>query len=298
MEAAAGLGSPKNGKMDGLIRARDALADKLLRVDAMFVLNLDTSEHKVEDPARKLKIMANAMRAKGLLESGEIDYSQLARSEEYSQFQQLSQALRFCTVEDLGDRPHQIAFWINVYNSLIIDGIVRFKIKRSVLEDLGFFRRAAYLIAGMRFSADDIEHGVLRGNRKSPTLPFPQLASKDPGLQLSIQPLDPRIHFALVCGANSCPPIAFYDGDLLEEQLDAATRLFINQGGVQVDETNSTISLSRIFKWYRADFANHGGVLGFISKFLNENEGRTNLDGHRWVIKYLPYDWRLNGALG
>lgn len=34
-----------------------------------------------------------------------------------------------------------------------------------------------------------------------------------------VQPCDPRIHFALVCGAKSCPPIKVYTPDNLEEGL-------------------------------------------------------------------------------
>lgn len=37
-----------------------------------------------------------------------------------------------------------------------------------------------------------------------------------------IQQVDPRIHFALVCGAKSCPPIKLYTPENLDEGLDAA----------------------------------------------------------------------------
>ena len=38
--------------------------------------------------------------------------------------------------------------------------------------------------------------------------------------------MDPRIHFALVCGAKSCPPIKVYTPDSLEDGLDSATMAF------------------------------------------------------------------------
>lgn len=41
-----------------------------------------------------------------------------------------------------------------------------------------------------------------------------------------VTPLDPRIHFALVCGAKSCPPIKVYTADALEEGLEAAAAAF------------------------------------------------------------------------
>ena len=42
----------------------------------------------------------------------------------------------------------------------------------------------------------------------------------------AVQPMDKRIHFALVCGAKSCPPIRVYTPDELDEGLDAAAAAF------------------------------------------------------------------------
>ncbi len=36
----------------------------------------------------------------------------------------------------------------------------------------------------------------------------------------AVQPMDKRIHFALVCGAKSCPPIRVYTPEELDEGLD------------------------------------------------------------------------------
>jgi hypothetical protein len=49
-----------------------------------------------------------------------------------------------------------------------------------------------------------------------------------------VQPLDPRIHFALVCGAKSCPPIKLYSAATLEEGLAAAADTFC-ASDVEVD---------------------------------------------------------------
>ena len=47
-----------------------------------------------------------------------------------------------------------------------------------------------------------------------------------------VTPMDPRIHFALVCGAKSCPPIKVYTPTTLQEGLDSATSAFCE--GVQM----------------------------------------------------------------
>lgn len=41
-----------------------------------------------------------------------------------------------------------------------------------------------------------------------------------------VSPMDPRIHFALVCGAKSCPPIKLYSSDTLQEALTGAAEAF------------------------------------------------------------------------
>lgn len=60
-------------------------------------------------------------------------------------------------------------------------------------------------------------------------------------------PCDPRIHFALVCGAKSCPPIKLYAPANLEEGLGGAAEAFC-QGDVDVDRAARSVAMSKIFK--------------------------------------------------
>ena len=46
-----------------------------------------------------------------------------------------------------------------------------------------------------------------------PSAGKPEFASSDPRHQVALSSLDPRIHFALNCGARSCPPICVYTED-------------------------------------------------------------------------------------
>ena len=51
-----------------------------------------------------------------------------------------------------------------MYNALTIHGLaVAERLPGSVLEVGQFWSRTAYLIGGLVYSLDDIEHGVLRG---------------------------------------------------------------------------------------------------------------------------------------
>lgn len=254
------------------------------------LLNPEPAQSGLENPARKLREIANDIRAQAISpETGEVDYGKLVESESYARLKTFARALPYCAKENLGDRPHQIAFWINLYNALILHGVLHYKVSGSMLRDIGFFRRVAYNVDGMRFSADDIEHGVLRGNRRHPYLPFTQFAKDDPRELMSIEDPDPRVHFALVCGARSCPPISAYDGEQLDPQLDLAAAAFINGIGAQFDPEAKILSLSRIFKWYAGDFGGTEGALRMVDRYLDSS---VDIAGAR--IRYLPYDWSVN----
>ena len=64
----------------------------------------------------------------------------------------------------------------------------------------------AYNVGGLLFTLDEIEHGVLRCNKGHPKDEKPMFTD-EARKSLSLSFLDPRIHFALNCGATSCPPI-------------------------------------------------------------------------------------------
>ncbi|MCH8338762.1 MAG: DUF547 domain-containing protein, partial [Chloroflexi bacterium] len=168
------------------VRTANQIANRVLGIGPNDLLNPEPARSGLENPARKLREIANDMRAQAISpETGEVDYGKLVESESYARFKTFARALPYCTKEDLGDRPHQIAFWINLYNALILHGVLHYKVSGSMLRDIGFFRRVAYNVGGMRFSADDIEHGVLRGNRRHPYLPFTQFAKGDPREMMS-----------------------------------------------------------------------------------------------------------------
>jgi len=40
-------------------------------------------------------------------------------------------------------------------------------------------------------------------------------------------PMDPHIHFALVCASRSCPVITVYHASQIEEELEAAATTFV-----------------------------------------------------------------------
>ena len=73
---------------------------------------------------------------------------------------------------------------------------------RSVLDLAGFWNVTCYNIGGQIYSLDDLEHGLLRGNKPHPSTGMVCFQQGDQRLEFAITELDPRIHFALVCGAK------------------------------------------------------------------------------------------------
>jgi len=231
------------------------------------------------------------------VDRGTVRYGSIRGSEEFEHYRELASRLRSFDLESLVNRDQRLSFWINIYNTLVIHGVVELGLERSVREVSRFFDRVEYEIGGHRFSLNDIEHGILRGNQRPPYKLLRPFRGRDPRWEFAVRPMDPRIHFALVCGARSCPPIGFYEADQIDFQLDLAAASFINSPQVQVFPEERAISISMIFKWYKGDFGGTDGALvETVLKFLDEGEKKDFLKHHRERvrIRYQPYDWRLN----
>jgi hypothetical protein len=230
-------------------------------------------------------------------EKGQVQYHAMRNSEQFQKYKDLTKRLHAFDLQSLKDRKQKLAFWINIYNAAVIHGVIELGLKKSVKEILLFFDRIAYEIGGHRFTLNDMEHGILRGNRKPPYRFWKPFGKNDPRLDFAPLPMDPRIHFALVCGARSCPPIGFYEAEQIDFQLQLAAESFINSFQVRILSEKHSVLISSIFKWYKADFG--GSDLALIDTLLNyldEGENKTYLktNRERIQIQYQPYDWNLN----
>ena len=269
-----------------------------------------------------------------------VDYEGMKESEKFEEYKTVAAELQRCDPRLL-NRNDRMAFFINVYNALIVHATIVKGVPDNALKRLKFFDEAKYDIGGLQYSANDIEHGVLRSNRPSPAaigvlLGKPELSrgpfkNGDARRECCITPMDPRIHFALVCGAKSCPPIRVFKGEEIDEQLEDATFAFI-EGDVEVDYRCSfivnrasgkstdvekpcivdEIRASKIIaEWYKTDFGKSNWErIQFITKYLKEDEAKEALTyvlsrahgktgaGEKTiaVLKAKPYDWTSNGV--
>jgi hypothetical protein len=230
-------------------------------------------------------------------ERGAVRYKSIRGSEEFERYKDLTRGLRSFDLRSLKERGPRLAFWTNIYNTAVIHGVIELELERSVKEYPGFFDRITYEIGGFRFSLNEMEHGLLRGNRRHPYRVLRPFRERDVRLEFAIVPLDPRIHFALVCGARSCPPIGFYEADQIDFQLGLAAMSFINSPQVKILPEEKTVLISMIFKWYKIDFGGSDrALLDTLLNYLDEGKDKAFLEENRNQIRirYQPYDWNLN----
>eukprot|EP00612_Vaucheria_litorea_P003082 CAMPEP_0171461258 /NCGR_PEP_ID=MMETSP0945-20130129/5780_1 /TAXON_ID=109269 /ORGANISM="Vaucheria litorea, Strain CCMP2940" /LENGTH=239 /DNA_ID=CAMNT_0011987573 /DNA_START=198 /DNA_END=914 /DNA_ORIENTATION=+ len=228
-----------------------------------------------------------------LLNDGKtVDYASLSKSSEFEEFKAQTTQLNDVKLDEMTETERK-AFFINVYNALTIHGILSLGCGDSLFERLQFYAKVSYSIDKFVFNLNEIENGVLRENRRSPT-PFTKIpfSADDPRLKFTSK-CDPRIHFALNCGAKSCPPIRFYDPEKIEQQLDLATKAFVN--GLELSENGKSLRLSKIFYWYRNDFgSNDREILEWIEPFVTAPEKKeavkNQLKGKDVKCSYAPYD--------
>lgn len=132
----------------------------------------------------------------------------------------------------------------------------------STWRRMQFFQRVRYNIGGIVFSFNDIESGVLRGNKMPPytmSRPFPVRVDADNDPRASRialpPPCDPRIHFALNCGASSCPPVKTFTAAAVDEELRVVSMAWCEQDeNFHVDPARGAVTANKIFSWYASDF--------------------------------------------
>ncbi|XP_072182178.1 uncharacterized protein [Diadema setosum] len=246
-----------------------------------------------------LRLKAMFMSEDGL----EVDYTRLKYSDLFTNFQGKTRELQAINLRPLTSDQRK-AFFINVYNALTVHALaVREKLPSSVLEIENFWQTSAYIIAGHAYSLDDIEHGILRKNRPHPSTKKCCFQDDDPRLTFAVDDLDARIHFALNCGAQSCPPINVYTEKNLEKALDMASRNYLDQE-VEVDTDAMEIKLPALLKWYGSDAAETQlEVVRWTVPYLSQEKAQqvrdllgTNVATGNMTITFKPYRWAINSV--
>ena len=225
---------------------------------------------------------------------GKVRYGALSGSAEWIAYEARVGCLREFDPGVLKTREEKLAFWINTYNVMVVHGVIAAGVPSSVMDVDSFFDNAAYNIGGVRFSLEHVEHGVLRRNSPKYLRPWSPFSKDDPALRYAMEKLEPRIHFALVCAAQSCPPLRGYAPERLDTQLDEVTRTFLNRS-VQPASNGNGLEVSSILQWFEADFGGRESVIDLLRRWLDPGTAREILESEKNPpISYSKYDWSLN----
>jgi hypothetical protein len=214
--------------------------------------------------------------------NGNVDYTtwQANRTDRSELFNYLKQ-MRSLDTSLRSSREAEMAYWINVYNALTIEGILRVFPTRSIKDHApnakGFniWDDFKLRVGGKSYSLNDIEHKVLR-------------------------PMgDARIHFAIVCASKGCPQLAqrAYVPELLDRQLNYSTELFFRSPDkFTYDLRQRQIGISPIIQWFAEDFGRDDQErMRYLSQFMPNDVAALAASGSA-TVNYLDYDWSLNLA--
>ena len=176
------------------------------------------------------------------------------------------------------NKKEQLAYWINLYNSLTIKVVLEHypvksikDIKLSGIFKPGPWKKELISIEGRELSLDNIEHDILRPIWK-----------------------DNRVHYAVNCASIGCPNLqnSAFTSVNTENLLNQGAKDYINHSrGVQLNK--NVLKTSSIYKWFKEDFGDsENSLLKHLILYANPSL-KAKLQNFRGKIKY-GYDWSLN----
>lgn len=198
--------------------------------------------------------------------NGRVEYARLKKSGD--DLEKLYSQIGSVNLTGASDKAKK-AFYINAYNVAVIHQVVQAFPLKSPLDKAGFFDQVRHRVAGQDITLNQLEKEKLLNAYG-----------------------DARVHFAVVCAAVSCPPIAdfAYTADKLDAQLDERAKLSLNNPTfIRVNNGQKKAELSKLFDWYKADFTKDGqSVLSYINEFRREKIPTA------FGTSFYEYDWHLN----
>jgi hypothetical protein len=167
--------------------------------------------------------------------------------------------------EDSWSQNEKLAYWMNAYNAMTIDLILRNQPLESIKDIKNPWEQRLWKLGDKYYNLDEIEHQILRKMG------------------------DARIHFGINCASFSCPPLLneAFTPSKVDAQLNVVAKRFINDPSRNMISENS-IEISNIFKWFSKDFTRDGSVIDYLNRFstITISEGAK--------VRYMDYDWALN----
>lgn len=167
--------------------------------------------------------------------------------------------------QDDWTQNEKLAYWMNAYNAMTIDLILRNWPVESIKDIKKPWDQRYWKLGDKYYNLEEIEHQILRKMG------------------------DARIHFGINCASFSCPPLLneAFTAAKVASQLNIVATKFINDSSRNMISENS-IEISKIFDWFSKDFKQNGSVIDYLNKF---SEVKISEDAK---VRYMDYNWELN----
>lgn len=210
--------------------------------------------------------------------AGQVDYRKWkASSADRKQLQSYIVSLSKANTRAPSSNEAKLAFWINAYNAVTIEGILReyptSSIRNHTAKLFGYniWDDLQLYVGGAAVSINDIEHKILRKMN------------------------EPRIHFAIVCASKGCPRLLnqAYSAERVDHQLAMnAEHFFAEPQNLSI--RGDTVTLSSILNWFGEDFGSSSqAMLKRIAAWCPDS-ARAKLRSGRLSVQFAVYDWSLN----
>ena len=162
------------------------------------------------------------------------------------------------------DEEQKLAFFLNVYHTMIQHAYSLLGPPSSLLKAISVFNTIAYQVGGDVFTLAELEHNVLRAPSCRPKSFFSKWVLPKSSYSFALTTADYRLNFALSCGsASGLATVPVYQPTLLGAQLDAVASAFLARtvavscrsgGGGGGGDAAVALTLPKLFQWYARDF--------------------------------------------
>ncbi|MCB9554092.1 MAG: DUF547 domain-containing protein [Myxococcales bacterium] len=173
-------------------------------------------------------------------------------------------------------RDEKLALLINAYNAFTLKLIAEHWPVASIqdIPEDKRWKHARWKIGGLgAVSLDAIEHEYLR-----------------------VKFAEPRIHFAVNCASEGCPPLRrfAYTGAEIDRQLqDSTVRAHNDPRWLKLKK--DAVELTRLYLWFRGDFTQKAGSPVKFAAQFNEALAKRLAEGEI-DVEIMEYDWSINAA--
>ena len=247
------------------------------------------------DVAHDLRVWLGLIIEKFVTTDG-VAYHKMQEDDDFLKFTEATTELQVVDLDELS-RAEKIAFGINTYNMAVLHAYAIRGPPSGYFDMYRFFNTIGYDIGGHHYTLNELENGFLRGNRKALGAFSAPFVASDPRLEYAVENPDYRIHFALNCGAKSCPPIKVFTAEKLDEELQKAANAFMSSATFDADK--KSLKVSKIISWYSEDFTTPTmGPVELCVKHLPKDMAvdcrEVGLDAIK--LDFAEYDWSTNAV--